>query len=547
MARWMQWHPAVNCALNSQSEGSPLSMMLIRGNPMLFRSFNGFVGSLALTLALAAVPGCGGDGGESSTSQGQAQCGAGAQLCGNACTITALDPQNCGQCGMVCGAGESCDSGSCVVQCSGGTTSCDGSCIDTQNDPKHCGGCATACAEGDLCSAGACVAVCGASGLVQCGDACVDTQSDVKNCGKCGTACPGAADACIQGACITPTPPPAVYTMTNDAAGNKILSFPRAADGSLSAAGEFTSTGGLGTSGGLGNQNGLIYSQEKNMFFAVNAGDNTVSMLSLELDGSLKLLAHVPSGGDRPVSVTASGDIVYVVNAGTAMMSAGNISGFKIEGENLNPIQGAMKPLSAANPGPAQIQFTPDGKVLVVTEKATNMIVTYPVNNGVAGNPVQNASAGQTPFGFAFGPGQHLIVSDAAGGMANMTTTSSYAIDAAGMLTPVSPAVPTTRTAACWVAVHDAYAYVANAGTNDITGFSVANDGVLTMLNADGITGQTKMGATDEDVSDDGKFLYVVSNGAHVFSIFGINGDGSLTKMPDSPPIPTGVNGLVAR
>jgi len=416
-----------------------------------------------------------------------------------------------------------------------------------QNDPAHCGTCGNACGAGEFCSAVACSAVCGASGLMRCGDACVDAKSDAMNCGSCGNVCPGANDACVQGACVAPTPPPAVYTMTNDAAGNKILSFPRDPNGSLGEAGAFTSTGGRGTSAGLGNQNGLIFHQDKGLFFAVNAGDHTISMLSLELDGSLKLRDVVPSGGQTPISVTANGDYVYVVNAGTAMGMAANIAGFMIAGQKLMPIDGSMRPLSAANPGPAQIQFTPDGKTLVVTEKGTNIIDTYAVTNGVAAAPVQSPSAGQTPFGFSFSANQHLIVSEAVGGMPNMTTTSSYSIGSTGVLAPISPAVSMKRTAACWVTVHDKYAYVANAGTSDVTGFAIADDGKLSLLNPDGVTGQTSMGATDEDVSDDGKYLYVVSNGAHVFRIFAINPDGSLSKKPDSPPVPTAISGLVAR
>jgi len=517
---------------------------------MRFRSLDLVLGTFFLAISFGA-PGCGsdGDGNMTTSSSGTTppQCGTGAEICSGVCVVTSADPKNCGTCGMECASGESCDAGACVLQCSGGMMSCSGSCVDMQNDPAHCGACGTACAAGEFCAAGACVAECGTGGLVKCGGACVDTMSDKMNCGQCAMACPGANDQCMQGACVTPTPPPAVYTMTNDAAGNRILSFPRAADGSLEAAGQFTATGGMGTGAGLGNQHGLIFDAQKGLFFAVNAGDSTVSMLSLELDGSLKLLDVVPSGGEVPVSVTVNGNLVYVVNAGKAMGTAANISGFMIVGQNLMPMQNSTKPLSAPNPGPAQIEFTPDGKTLVVTEKGTSMIDTYVVTNGVASSLMANPSAGQTPFGFAFTANGKLVVSDAAGGMANMTTTSSYSIDAAGKLTAVSPAVPTTRTAACWVAVQDKYAYVANAGTNDITGFSVGADGALTMLNPDGVTGQTKTGATDEDFSDDGKFMYVLTNGAHVFSIFAQNADGSLTKKPDSPSIPTAVSGLVAR
>lgn len=449
--------------------------------------------------------GSGGSGGSGGNGGGGEDCGPGAVLCGDTCTVTAFDPGNCGQCGKACGDGESCDEGQCVPGCGDG-------------------------------------------GLTMCGGACVDTESDPAHCGACDGACPGASDECVDGQCVAKVPPKGVYTMTNDVAGNKILSFARAADGSLSPTGTLTPTGGLGTGSGLGNQNGLIFDPGLNRFFAVNAGDGTISMLSLELDGSLELLANVASGGARPVSVTVSGDLVYVVNAGDAASgAAANITGFKVDGEGLAPVAGSTKPLSAENPGPAQIQFTPDGKTLVVTEKGTNMISTYSVVGGVPAGPVVNASSGQTPFGFGFGQGQHLLVSEAWGGGAGLSSTSSYAIGGDGVLAAISGAVPTTRTAACWLAVAGSYAYVANAQTSDITGFQVAADGSLTMLDEDGVTGQTSGGATDEDVTDGEDFLYVVSNGAHVFSIFQINADGSLTKKPDFTGLPSGVSGIVAR
>lgn len=544
-------------------------------SPMARAQFHTILGTCALLLCSVGTLACKGDGGSgagaSSTGGGGAaetggsggtgatssggsggepgvQCGPGTELCGDSCTVTTYDPNNCGGCGNACDEGQVCDGGTCALECSGGATQCGASCVDTNVDPAHCGACDAACdSEQEICSSGACVPACGSGGLVKCGDACIDTMSDANHCGQCGSACAG-AEACVAGACVAKVAPAAVYTMTNDVAGNKILSFARAEDGSLSPTGTFTATGGVGTGAGLGNQHGLIFDQEKKLFFVVNAGDDSISMLRLEVDGSLSLLSNVKSGGVRPVSVTASGDVVYVVNAGAAASGASaNISGFEIMGDALAPIAGSTQPLSAANPGPAQIQFSPDGTTLVVTEKATNVIDTYKVTGGVAGAPIVKASAGVTPFGFDFTADQLLLVSEAAGGMPSMSTTSSYSLAPDGTLTTVSGAVPSTRTAACWLVVAGDHAYVANAQTNDITGFDVAPNGSLSLLNADGVTGQTSGGATDEDVSDDGQFLYVVSAGAHVFSVFRIEADGSLTKKPDFVGLPTGVNGIVAR
>ncbi len=78
-------------------------------------------------------------------------------------------------------------------------------------------------------------------------------------------------------------------------------------------------------------------------------------------------IGHWPSGGTMPLSVTIHGNIVYVVNGG----GSGNISGFTMSSRGvLSPIAGSTLPLSSSAAGPAQISFSPNGRVLVVTEKA---------------------------------------------------------------------------------------------------------------------------------------------------------------------------------
>ena len=68
----------------------------------------------------------------------------------------------------------------------------------------------------------------------------------------------------------------AVYTLTNSASGNAVAVFDRAADGSLTPD-STVATGGLGTGAGLGSQGALVLDDDR--LFAVNAGDNTISML----------------------------------------------------------------------------------------------------------------------------------------------------------------------------------------------------------------------------------------------------------------------------
>jgi 6-phosphogluconolactonase len=348
---------------------------------------------------------------------------------------------------------------------------------------------------------------------------------------------------------VTPkTAPPAVYTLTNDSGDNQITVFMRDADGSLSRFASY-STGGTGTSTGLGDQGSLVYQAATERLFAINAGDHSISMLGVQTDGSLKLLAKIESGGRLPVSVTVNKDLLYVVNEGDAAMAIpGNIAGFRIAGDKLTAIAGSMRPLSVANPDVAQISFTPAGGVLVVTEKSSNNIDTYVVDgNGAAGAPTITTSAGATPFGFTFSTGGQLLVSEAAGGMPNASTVSSYDVSVTGKLTAVSSAVPTLQTAACWMAYANGFVYSANTGSATVTGYSVALNGSLARMKADGISGLAGMTPADEAMSPDGKTLYVMNLRDDTISIFAVNADGSLTKKSDFDAVPSSAIGIAVR
>ena len=163
--------------------------------------------------------------------------------------------------------------------------------------------------------------------------------------------------------------PGAVYSLMNQASGNAVAVFDRSADGSFVAAGS-VATGGTGTGAGLGSQGALTLSDDGRWLFAVNAGSNDVSAFRVSPQG-ISLTSRTTSGGTVPISVTVHGNLVYVLNAG----GAGNISGFTLDQQGiLAPLASSTRPLSASGVGPAQVSFSPDGRALVVTEKATSRI-----------------------------------------------------------------------------------------------------------------------------------------------------------------------------
>jgi 6-phosphogluconolactonase len=340
--------------------------------------------------------------------------------------------------------------------------------------------------------------------------------------------------------------PGAVYTMSNGTDRNAILIFDRLVDGRLVRAGAVR-TGGTGTGAGLGNQGGLVLSSNEKWLLAVNAASNSISVLEVRRRG-LRLVEVQPSGGVRPVSVTEHRGLVYVLNAGSD-----SIAGFVLGRDGrLRPLDGSERSLSGAATDPAQIAFTPDGDVLVVTEKATNKIVTFEVGrHGLPGEGRVQDSIGQTPFGFAFGKRDQLFVSEAFGGAENASAASSYDIDRHGGLTTISASVGTNQTAACWVAVtpNGRFAYVTNTGSGSISGYAIDFDGTIELLDADGRTASTGNGSAPIDLAftDSGRFLYSLNSGTNTIGAFRVNSDGSLTRLPFTGGLPSGANGLAAR
>jgi 6-phosphogluconolactonase (cycloisomerase 2 family) len=341
----------------------------------------------------------------------------------------------------------------------------------------------------------------------------------------------------------------AAYTMTNAAGANSVVVYGRLADGTLQFEGTVP-TGGGGTGAGLGSQGSVTLDNSGRWLFVVNAGSDEISVFRVDR-GGLERTGTFSSGGRKPISVTVHGRTVYVLNAGTP----NNITGFRMgSGGQLIPIAGSTRSLSASSTGPAQVEFSPDGEMLVVTEKNTSLIDVFPVEDGAPQTAVFTASHGATPFGFQFGDQNHLFVSEAFGGGPNASALSSYVADDDGSLTLVTGSAPTHQTAACWVAVSKGaqFVYTTNTGSNSITGFKIGPNGELTILTANGRTAETRAGSgpIDAAFSSDGRFLYVLASkgtSSHAsVSGFAVATDGSLSPIVDVAA-PDTATGLAAR
>jgi hypothetical protein len=337
-----------------------------------------------------------------------------------------------------------------------------------------------------------------------------------------------------------------VLVQTDNTAGNQVVVYDRAGDGTLSRAGAYA-TGGLGgqTAGSgadhLSSQGSLGYDPRDGLVVAVNAGSNTMSVFGIR-GNQLSLRQVIGSGGTFPVSVAVHGDLVYVLNA----ENGGSVQGYRASFGRLFPIPGSNRPLGldpTATPQfthtPGQVAFSPDGSQLIVTTKANgNDIDVFGVGFGgsLSASPVVNPEPGTIPFGVTFDPAGHLVVAET-----GINAVAAYALNPDGTIALID-AVPTGQAATCWVASDGSLLFASNAGSATESGYSVSASGQLTL------TGQTAAdpATIDASATPGGRFLYVQA-GPGIVDEFAVAPAGSLTEIGSvTVPNGSGAEGIVA-
>lgn len=326
-------------------------------------------------------------------------------------------------------------------------------------------------------------------------------------------------------------------------ASNQVWMYGRDASGQLSLIGAFPTQGG-GSAGGLSSQASIALGMHNSYLYAVNAGTNEITAFQVVPTG-LTFIGKVASGGVFPNSIAVYGDLLYVLNARGA---AANISGFRIQTNgSLVAIPNSTRLLSAAVPEPSQVGFTPDGTTLIVPENDTNVIDTYAIGpDGVATGPTVQASAGHGPFGFDFDNDGHLVVSEI-----TLSSASSYTVSD-GILQVVSARKKDLGKAACWVAntkdptLLQQYSYVSNTRSDSLSGYIIAANGAISLLDANGKTAVLPRGAFPIDlvISNDNKYLYVLAKKLPGIIGFQIQTDGSLLQIQNLPGTPVSAYGM---
>jgi 6-phosphogluconolactonase len=342
----------------------------------------------------------------------------------------------------------------------------------------------------------------------------------------------------------------AVFIMNNSVEKNEVIAFDRTADGSLREAGHFA-TEGRGSGGNtdpLESQGSLTLSQDHSLLFAVNAGSGEVTVFRVH-GSTLTFADKVNSGGSEPNAIAQHGNLVYVLNVG----GSSNVVGFTLDHDHLNQIHDSTRFLTTNNSEAASLSFSPNGKFLAVTERATNNIDVFAVQpDGTLSTIVVNPSVGPGAFSVSFAPNGAALVSETgAPGAHNGSAISSYAVLANGTLAAVSTSVPTLGAANCWDAItpDGRFVYVSNAGSGTISGFSIGGSGTLTPISGT-VVGTNPSGATNLDItiSSDGKFLYTLNSGIGTIGVFAIQNNGTLVSVTSTVAFSatSGFNGIAA-
>jgi 6-phosphogluconolactonase (cycloisomerase 2 family) len=342
---------------------------------------------------------------------------------------------------------------------------------------------------------------------------------------------------------------PAVFVQTNDPSGNAVLSFERAADGSLTQDGSFA-TGGLGgtTVGAptdpLASQDSLVLDRDRGLLYAVNAGSDSLSVFSVE-GTHLTLRQVIPSGGDFPVSVTTARNLLYVLNAG----GEGSVVGFAVAGDRLVRAEDASRSLGLVNASPpffltspAQVGLSPDGAHLVVTTKVNRAVDVFDVAPGgrLSEAPAVTNDTGPVPFAFEFDRAGRLVLSDASG------IANTFALGRDGGLSALGSDAPNGQAATCWIVGARGFFYATNTGSDTITGYAQDSAGQLRLLSPDGVSARTDGGPIDIAATPSGRFVYELNGTGGTLGIYKVARDGGLTKTGSVTGLPAfdGVNGM---
>ncbi|MBA2554161.1 MAG: beta-propeller fold lactonase family protein [Geodermatophilaceae bacterium] len=345
----------------------------------------------------------------------------------------------------------------------------------------------------------------------------------------------------------------AAFAMSNRSTGNEIVTYRRAADGTLTRTGRVP-TGGNGLGTDLDTQGALLLSSDHRYLYAANAGSDDVSVFAV--DGTQLTLLQRVAAGDEPNSLTIHDDLLYVLDGSVA---GNGIRGFTRAADGtLTEIPKSFRLLSSPIAVPGQVAFSPDGRLLLVTQKTTNTLLppasaidVFQVDgNGLASAlPRRNASNGIRPFSMAFRDDGRLLVVESFNAAPGASAVSSYEVRANGSFEVISGSVPNLQTDSCWIVITDngRFAFTANFGSGTISSYRIDPAGQIQLLDDRAAFFSLFSQPVDLALSSDSRYLYLLLRGTVGVAAFKIEDKGGLTPLGFTTgglPVADGASGL---
>ncbi|NUP11865.1 MAG: hypothetical protein HOW73_37945 [Polyangiaceae bacterium] len=204
-------------------------------------------------------------------------------LCDGVCIPTSVDPNNCGDCGVICEGDLACSAGACSDTCLPGQTACDNSCVDVLTNNDHCGGCDMPCPEGEGCANGDCVPA-------------VITADPPRDCGNGG---PPIVIGDTPSSCTAMT----AFTWAICSCDDAVFSSTLLTDAYDSSAGPYQAPGELGA--GVGTNGRFTTSSPADISGALWSSDATGVGLSNDLAVGLELHSGGKYNSSAPGTVGA--------------------------------------------------------------------------------------------------------------------------------------------------------------------------------------------------------------------------------------------------
>ncbi len=248
--------------------------------------------------------------------------------------------------------------------------------------------------------------------------------------------------------------------------------------------------------------------------FAANSAGGVSAYLINRNDGSLTQAAGSPfTAGTAPfaIGVDPDGRFVYVGNNGSS-----NVSGFSITTATaaLTPVPNAV---FATTANPLRLRVDPSGRFVYVSTGATGTDI-FPINSdgSLGARTTQGPTTGRESQDVIVEPlGQFAYVADGLDGV------SAYAVNASsGALTLIQTSggqdffTAGTTPVALAASPNGDFLYVANFGSNNVSGFRIGADGRLTAVTGSPFAAGTNPVSLSVDPS--GSFLYVANQGGGI-------------------------------